>query len=198
MPEIPLPPQKPRRRARGRPFDKGQSGNPAGRPAGSRNKATLAAEAMLEGELERLTREAIDRAMDGDALLLRLCLTRLMPAPRGRRVQLDLAGGGTVADVAASLEATIRAIAEGVISPLEASDVAEVIELQRRTVETVDLARRLAHLEQVSGEIETRAAMQRRPWLNDDDERPAFTEAELDMPLDTPYEGGDALDRSGA
>jgi len=179
-------------------FQKGQSGNPAGRPPGSRNKATLAAEALLEGELERLTREAIDRAMDGDALLLRLCLTRLMPAPRGRRVQLDLAGGGTMADVALSLEATIRAIAEGVISPLEASDVAEVIELQRRTVESVDLERRLAHLEQISGEIESREAKQRRPWLNDDDERPAFTEAELDAPLDTPYEGGDALDRSGA
>src|SRR5713226_2536232 len=155
-------------------FQPGQSGNPAGRPPGSRNKKTLAAEALLEGELERLTREAIDRAMDGDPLLLRLCITRLMPAPRGRRVQLDLAGGGT------------------------ATDVAEVIELQRRTVESVDLERRLAHLEQISGEIESREAKQRRPWLNDDDERPAFTEAELDAPLDTPYEGGDALDRSGA
>ena len=43
MSEIPLPPQMPRRRARGRPFDKGRSGNPDGRPAGSRNKAPLAA-----------------------------------------------------------------------------------------------------------------------------------------------------------
>jgi Family of unknown function (DUF5681) len=179
-------------------FQKGQYGNPAGRPPGSRNKATLAAEALLEGELERLTREAIDRAMDGDALLLRLCITRLLPAPRGRRVQLDLAGGGSVADVAASLEATIRAVAECVISPLEASDVAEVIELQRRTVETVDLERRLAHLEEISGEIETREAKLRRRQWDDDDERPGFTEAELDAPLDTPYDDGRALGRSGA
>jgi hypothetical protein len=136
--------------------------------------------------------------MDGDALLLRLCITRLMPAPRGRRVQLDLAGGGNVADVAASLEATIRAVAEGVISPLEASDVAEVIELQRRTVETVDLERRLAHLEEISGEIETREAKLRRRQWDDDDERPGFTEAELDAPLDTPYDDGRALGRSGA
>jgi hypothetical protein len=168
-------------------FQKGQSGNPAGRPRGARNKATLAAEALLEGELERLTREAIDRAMDGDPLLLRLCITRLMPAPRGRRVQLDLAGGGTAADAAASLEATIRAVAEGVISPLEATDLAEIIELQRRTAETVDLEGRLAHLEEISGEIETREARRRR-LAELEDAEPAFTEAELDAPLDTPYD----------
>jgi hypothetical protein len=180
-------------------FQKGQSGNPAGRPRGSRNKATLAAEALLEDELERLTREAIDRAMDGDPLLLRLCITRLMPAPRGRRVQLDLAGGGNAADAAASLEATIRAVAEGVISPLEATDLAEVIELQRRTAETVDLERRLAHLEQVSGEIATREAKQRRSQWDDDayESRP-YTEAELDAPLDTSAEGGRESSRSGA
>jgi hypothetical protein len=31
-------------------FEKGQSGNPAGRPPGSRNKATILAEAMFQGE----------------------------------------------------------------------------------------------------------------------------------------------------
>jgi hypothetical protein len=42
-------------RARGRPYKKGRSGNPAGRQTGSRNKATLAAAAFLAGESEALT-----------------------------------------------------------------------------------------------------------------------------------------------
>ena len=41
---------KQRRDAGGRPFQKGQSGNLAGLPPGSRNRTTLAAEALLEGE----------------------------------------------------------------------------------------------------------------------------------------------------
>jgi hypothetical protein len=47
------------KKQRGRPFKKGQSGNPDGRPKGSRHKATLAAEALLDGEAEVLTRKAI-------------------------------------------------------------------------------------------------------------------------------------------
>ena len=47
-------------------WKKGQSGNPNGRAAGSRNRATLAIEALLEGEGEALTRKAIELAKDGD------------------------------------------------------------------------------------------------------------------------------------
>src|SRR5712671_6859221 len=45
---------------RGRPFLRGESGNPAGRPMGARHKATVAAEALLDGEAEALTRKAVE------------------------------------------------------------------------------------------------------------------------------------------
>ena len=63
-------------------WKKGQSGNPNGRATGSRNRATLAIEALLEGEGEALTRKAIDLAKAGDMQALRLCMDRLAAAPQ--------------------------------------------------------------------------------------------------------------------
>jgi hypothetical protein len=56
---------------RGRPFVKGQSGNPRGKPKGVRNRATLAAEALLDGEAEALTRKAVEMALGGDVMALK-------------------------------------------------------------------------------------------------------------------------------
>jgi hypothetical protein len=161
-------------------FQKGQSGNPTGRPRGARNKATLALAALLQEAGPRLMQEGIDRALDGDSLILRCCIARLAPVPRGRPVELDLAEGSAAGDVLASLTATVRAMAEGTLSPLEASDVAQVVELQRRAIETEDLARRLARLEAVSAQAAERL---KRGGAGD-----TLPDEVLDAPLDEPYE----------
>jgi hypothetical protein len=72
------------RKQRGRPFRPGQSGNPAGRRTGSRHKATLAMEALFEGEAEAIGRKAIEKAKEGDTTAMRLCLERII-APRKDR-----------------------------------------------------------------------------------------------------------------
>lgn len=51
---------------RGRPFLRGQSGNPAGKRPGTRNRATIIAEAMLDCETRPLLRGAIEDAKSGD------------------------------------------------------------------------------------------------------------------------------------
>jgi hypothetical protein len=58
----PNPPGK----VRGRPFEKGASGNPLGRRVGCRNKTTIAAASWLAGEAEALTRRAVEVALVGD------------------------------------------------------------------------------------------------------------------------------------
>ena len=71
---------------RGKPFAKGHSGNPKGRPAGALNRTTRAAQSLLDGEAEAITRTAIDKAKQGDGLALRLCLERLLPACKERLI----------------------------------------------------------------------------------------------------------------
>ena len=45
-------------------------------PAGARNRETLAAAMLLDGEAEVLTRKAVELALAGDPTALRLCLSR--------------------------------------------------------------------------------------------------------------------------
>src|SRR4029078_4556702 len=66
------------------PFRPGQSGNPNGRPKGARNRSTLAHAALLDGEAASLTRKAIDLALAGDLLALRICMDRILPVRKHR------------------------------------------------------------------------------------------------------------------
>ena len=75
-----------------------KKGNP-GRKLGSRNKATVAVEALLDGEAEKLTRKAIEMALAGDTVAMRLCLDRLCPPRRTRPIELELPKVETAGDV---------------------------------------------------------------------------------------------------
>jgi hypothetical protein len=129
-------------------FRKGQSGNPAGRPPGARNKATEMAELLLDGEAEALTRKALDLALEGDAAALRLCLDRIIPPRRQRAVRLDLPRVASAADLGATMAAITNAAAQGAVTPGEAAELARVVEIFVRAVETSDFERRLRQLEE--------------------------------------------------
>jgi len=113
-------------------FRPGQSGNPAGRPKGARNRATLAAEALLEGEAEALTRKAIEMALGGDTNALRLCMERLLPPRRDRPISIDLPALEGPQGVQGAVGAILMALAGGEISPSDATAVMGVIEAYRK------------------------------------------------------------------
>jgi hypothetical protein len=123
-------------RVRGRPFEKGRSGNPAGRRPGSRNRATLAAGALLAGESEALTRKAVELALAGDPTAMRLCIERLLPPCRERTVKFTLPPIESVSDVSAAMRAVTAALAKGHITPGEAATIAGVVETFARAIET--------------------------------------------------------------
>jgi hypothetical protein len=128
-------------------FVKGQSGNPAGKPPGCRNHASRVAEALLDGEVQALTRTALDRALDGNVAALRLCFERLVAPRRTRPVQLDLPPIEGPADVAAAMAAITSAVAGGVLTPSEGAEVAKVVDTYIRAIEASDFDRRLKALE---------------------------------------------------
>ena len=138
---------KPTARARGRPFEKGRSGNPAGRRTGSCNKTTAAAAALLAGESEALTRKAVELALVGDPTAMRLCLERILPACRERTVNFALPSIESAADIAAAMKAVTSALADGAITPGEAATIAAVVDTFVRAIETSDFDRRLQLVE---------------------------------------------------
>src|SRR5215210_850239 len=92
-------------------FKPGQSGNPAGKPKGARHKTTLAIGALLDGEAENLTRKAVEMALDGDTVALRLCLDRLAPVRKDRPVPFALPKLDTAEDAKATAVAILQAVA---------------------------------------------------------------------------------------
>src|ERR1700730_13409490 len=98
-------------------FQKGQSGNPAGRPKGARNRSTVAAEALLEGEAEALTRKPIELARAGDATAIRMCIERLVPPRKDRTICLELPAINGIGDANRAAGAVLTAVADGTITP---------------------------------------------------------------------------------
>ena len=132
-------------------FEKGQSGNPKGRPKGVRNKTTLAVEALLEGEAEAITRKAIEKAKDGDMTAIRICLDRLAPPAKDRPVSFTFPQMEKAADAVTAASAILEAVAAGELTPGEANELMKIIESYTSTLQVFDFEDRLERLEQASG-----------------------------------------------
>ena len=92
-------------------FAKGNSANPAGKPKGTLHRATRAVLAMMEGEAEAITRKAIDLALAGDSVAMRLVMERLVSPLRERPVSLALPKISAAADLIAAAAALTDAVA---------------------------------------------------------------------------------------
>jgi uncharacterized protein DUF5681 len=143
--------QKQRGRGPGRPFAKGVSGNPAGRPIGSRNAATEMAQALLDGEADALVRRCVELALEGNPAAMKLCLERLVPR-RGRSVKLEMPPIESAADIAPAIGAIARAVAEGGLSPYDGAEFSRIVESWVRALEIADFERRLKELEDAKRE----------------------------------------------
>jgi hypothetical protein len=132
---------------RGRPFKPGQSGNPRGTRAGSRNRATLALDALAEGEASDVLKATVERAKGGDTSAAALILSRVWPQRRGRPTPMPLPPVKTPADLVGATGALIAAMAAGDLTAEEAQAAASVLQVHRAALETLELEARVAALE---------------------------------------------------
>src|SRR5712675_2945368 len=128
-------------------FQKGQSGNPAGRPRGARNRQTIAAEKLFADDAEVLARVAIDLAKAGDIAALRLCLDRICAPHRHRPMAFDMPPLRVAADAVGAMGTLMEGIADGDLSAPEAAALAKVIKGFAKALDTFDLDKRTIDLE---------------------------------------------------
>jgi hypothetical protein len=129
------------------PFQKGQSGNPAGRPPGSRNKTAIALQELLEHDAESIARMVTQLAKDGNIAAIRMCMERLLPPLRHEPVTCDLPALETAAHAVAAASAIVAAVASGDLTASEAVDLAKAVDLHVRALASAAFEERLARLE---------------------------------------------------
>jgi hypothetical protein len=134
-------------------FLPGQSGNPAGRPRGARNKKTLALEALLDGESEALMRRLIDLAKMGDDLAMRLCVQRMLAPHRERPVPLKLPRIESDQDARRASAEVMDALGEGEITPKEAERLLRAVAGAAMIMQSTEIAARLNWIEERLAEL---------------------------------------------
>ena len=120
----------------------------SGRPKGARNRKTLAIESLLEGQAEALTQTAISKAFEGDSVALRLCIDRIMPAPKDKRIKVQLPSISSPRDLLKAASDVMISVQSGELTPLEGEKVMALLERCQKLFVSVDLVERIEALEQ--------------------------------------------------
>jgi len=128
-------------------WKKGESGNVAGKPKGTRHRATTMLMALMEKNAESITQTVIEAAKSGDLAAARMILDRLAPHAKERPVSVDLPDTNTVEGINAAQQAILQAVAAGDLLPGEGTALAGIVEARRRALESLELERRIVALE---------------------------------------------------
>lgn len=128
-------------------FRPGQSGNSRGRPTGALNRATIAAQTLLDGEAESLTRAAVELALQGNVQALKLCLERICPARKERPLSLALPEVNEAADLSRLTAAILEAVARGEVETGQGAALASIVAAHGKALEITELEQRISALE---------------------------------------------------
>ena len=135
---------------RGRPFQPGNK-HGKGRPEGSRNKATLALEALINGEGEAIVQTILSDAKNGNSVYGKALLDRLVPPRKSIPTPINIPPVNNATDLEAALIKVVNDMATGEITPDEAQAITGVIANHIKLHEALKLEERLKEVEKAVG-----------------------------------------------
>jgi len=128
-------------------WEKGQSGNPAGRPKGTGEVAKV--RAAIAARVPELLERLMTQALDGDTSAARLLLERaIAPLKAIEQAQALTLPDGTLTDQG---RAVLRSVADGVLAPSQGAALLGAIGTLARVTEMDELESRIAALEVRNG-----------------------------------------------
>jgi len=134
------------------PFQKGQSGDPTGRPRGALNRATVLAQTLLSERAESIAGKVIELAERGDMTALRVCMDRLVPVIKHQPIAVELPPIEKPADSVDAAASIAAAVAAGELTATEAAELAKVVDVYVRALDSKGFDERLSKLEnEISG-----------------------------------------------
>ena len=135
------------RREHGR-FVKGSPGG-RGRPPGLRNRLHQELDDIPKDKRIAIREMAEAKALAGDLEAAKIVLARIWPVPKGRTVRFTLRHIQSLSDVPGANDDVLQALANGELTPEEAAQVAQIIAYAQKTLELIELKRRMDHIEEV-------------------------------------------------
>ena len=125
-------------------FQKGQSGNPAGRPVGIKDHRKALRD-ILEGKAEQLVEKAVERALSGDTAILLALLSKLVPKLKPESSFItNSADAGSLTERAEHL---ISQALSGGISPTVAAELLQALACTAKVRDSDELMERVRRLE---------------------------------------------------
>ncbi len=128
-------------------WQKGQSGNPAGKPLGARKRLTRALEAQIAEAAPELVASVIEAGRTDWRPAMELLKVLGLKA-RTLVEASELPPLASAADIAAGQAHIIEQVAAGEMAAEEGAALSALLESQRKALETTEFAERIAALEQ--------------------------------------------------
>jgi hypothetical protein len=135
------------RKVVGRPWPKGVSGNPSGRPDGALSRKCLHVRQLLDADAEAVIAKLIELALAGDVAAIKIVMDRISPVPRDRPIAVALPTISNAQDAMDALGAIVSAVGAGHVSPLEGETLSRLLRSYVELDALRTLEQRVAELE---------------------------------------------------